>query len=121
MDSEYAELSIEQVMVIRSLASAEMMSDGWTKNNYRLNAMDCEDYAQRMKTEMLMVARKCGLLNGKGIPVGVFCYITDRGTGHAVVFAVCGKKVFFFQPYPEDINPIKLSSTELDNTRFKWF
>ena len=121
MDSEYAELTIQQVMIVRAFASLKMIEDGWTKGNYFLNMMDCEDYAQRMKTEMLMVAKKRGLLNGKAIPVGVFCYTTDKGTGHAVIFAVCGKKVFFFEPYAEDVNPIMLSNTELASAMFKWF
>ena len=121
MDSEYAEMTIQQVMVVRAFASLKMLEDGWTKKNYWLNMMDCEDYAQRMKTEMLMVAKNRCLLNGKAIPVGVFCYTTDRGTGHAVIFAVCGEKVFFFEPYAEDQNPIQLSKTELASSMFKWF
>lgn len=119
MDSEYAELSIEQIIVLKRRASVRMIDDGWTANNYVLHEMDCEDFALRLKTEMTKIASELGLLKGKALAVGLFGYKKDTGGGHAIIFALCDNRFFFFEPYPEQNMPIVISDAEFKSAMIK--
>ena len=121
MDSEYADIDIHTMILLKKRAAVRMIDDGWTSDNYVLHEMDCEDFALRLKTEMTKIASEMGILKGKALAAGLFGYQKDLGGGHAVVFVICDGRLFFFEPYPNQNFPIKLSKSEISGAMIKIF
>ena len=119
MDSEYADVDLKTMILIKHRAAVRMIDDGWTSDNYVLHEMDCEDFALRLKTEMTKIASEMGILKGKALAAGLFGYKRDTGGGHAIVFVICDKRLFFFEPYPNQNMPVKLSNTEFKSAMIK--
>ena len=121
MDSEYADVDLKTMILIKHRAAVRMIDDGWTSENYIIQEMDCEDFALRLKTEMTKIASEMDLLKGKALAVGLFGYKLDSGGGHAIVFVICKGKFFFFEPYPNQNMPIEISDTEWKSAMIKIF
>ena len=119
MDSEYADVDLDTMILIKHRAAVRMIDDGWTSDNYVLHEMDCEDFDLRLKTEMTKIASEMGVLKGKGLAAGLFGYKKDAGGGHAIAFVICEGRIFFFEPYPNQNMPVKLSNTEYNSAMIK--
>jgi hypothetical protein len=80
-----------------------------TKYDYRLETRDCENFAEFARVWAQYTHSKTpGSENGEsGLAFGVFCYVTENISGHALNGAVCdvgGKpKLLFFEPQPTQV------------------
>ena len=91
-----------------------MNSEGWS---YIPRALDCEDFAMKMKVEAVkFLAENCGQDN-VGMPIHIFAYTRTDGARHAIIYGVADGKRWYFEPYPNSkwLTPKKLTKKEVES------
>jgi len=100
-DAVYASLEYAELHAAIEHAHGIMESTGWTLKDYLPRALDCEDFAMKMKVEATkFLADNCNQPN-KGIPIHLFGYTREDGKGHVLIYGVADKKRWYFEVYPE--------------------
>jgi hypothetical protein len=115
-DSKYATLIYDELHASLEHAHSIMKATNWTLAEYKHRSLDCEDFAMKMKVEMVHYLAANTATVSRGMPVGIFGYRRDSdGVGHMLVYGIVGKTKFFFEPYPDSayLVPKKLSKEEL--------
>jgi hypothetical protein len=121
-DSKYAILSYDELHASLEHAHAIMNATRWTLAEYSHRALDCEDFAMKMKVEMIHYLADNTMTVSEGMPVGIFGYTRDSdGKGHMLVYGMVGKYRFYFEPYPDsaylvpkELSPEEIASCDTD-------
>ena len=115
-DYKYMKLAYDIVHAALENAHSLMSVTGWTlEKDYVHRTLDCEDFAMKMKVEVINFIAKNAGIEGYGVPIGIFGYNRDSdGKGHMLIYAVINKRKVFFEVYPgRAIEPKKLSKKEM--------
>jgi hypothetical protein len=114
-DAVYATIEYAELHAAIEHAHSIMGSTGWTLKDYLPRALDCEDFAMKMKVEATkFLADNCGQPN-KGIPIHLFGYTREDGKGHVLIYGYADGKRWYFEVYPEAkyLEPKELTLAEI--------
>ena len=121
-DGKYAQLEYDEVHAALEHTHALMNAEGWTRDKYVWRKLDCEDFAMKMKVEMVrFLADNSNTQHG--IPVGLFGYTRKDGAAHVCVVAKADGKDWYFDIFPEPkyLAPMDLSTKEIESCNLYLF